>query len=422
MIYARKYLQFNDLVFDNFDMLKTSDNTSNTFKYTTVEYGYRHGSYLPLFKNYSLLKESSVSLTIFLNMKKVVPEQRTFYHDLVTQQLTRAGYLWAIQDGKLIYTPAIVSGYDEVTTNKEEQLEIDVSFTLPEGVWHMADPTNTFLKTYDVTDVLEYYGFEQHTRGNLPDDKYSTRALQIELADGTIRNYNVLINTGGQLPLQSKKLTVTTSNGVLTYDVYVASKSDTWYDIIPFKLTSGTTSKVYNICVLKGESGKIPYNQPKDLYDVEATEALAYTNDIEAFYHSCAGTYFIVRDCEKAETYFGYSRYDKLTAKNGIVADTLYVNTNLPTRDYEMVLTGKMTDVTISINGNINTIKGTYENLRILGNGQAIGDDRAIPIEKWIVPNGSTYGFEFVPQSNRVAVTGFTGAGNIYILANGITI
>lgn len=420
MMYSRKYLQFNDLVFDNYDMLKTSDNTSNTFKWTTTEYGYRHGSYLPVKDDYGLLRESSVSLTISLEMRKMGCDLREHYHDLVTQQLARTGYLWAIQDGKLIYTLAAVSGYDEITTTSSDKLEIDVSFMLPEGIWHIADPTSTFLKEYDISEVIDYYGFENHTVGTLPDIKYPTRMLTLELEDGTVKDYDVMINTGSTLlPLSSVPLVFELPSGIREYNVYVADEPSSWYDIVPFVINGTET---YNLCVLKENSQAPVQRHYGDLYDVEPSQALAYIEDINVFYRKCSSTYFIIRDCDSAVSFFGMRRYDKLTAQNGIIGERLYINTNLPTRDYKMVLMGKMDDITISINGNTNIIKGKYSKLEILGNGQALGDDKLLPIEKWTVPTGEDYGFSFVPQLNRIVITGFTENGTAYIMADGITI
>ena len=43
MNYRRKYLQFNDLVIDNYDMLAASNHTVD-FKVTEEEYSFGHGS------------------------------------------------------------------------------------------------------------------------------------------------------------------------------------------------------------------------------------------------------------------------------------------------------------------------------------------------------------------------------------------
>lgn len=46
MIYKRHYIQYNDLVFDEVDMVD-EDDYSVSFKTFDSEYGFTHGSYAP---------------------------------------------------------------------------------------------------------------------------------------------------------------------------------------------------------------------------------------------------------------------------------------------------------------------------------------------------------------------------------------
>lgn len=160
MQFARKYIQFNDLVIDNYDMLQNAD-LSGGFKTETQEYSFGHGSYAP-FSPYQYSREQTVSMSLKFNTKKLSCEQREYYKDFVTLNLSKPGMLWAIQGNQLIWTIAFVSDFGEAYTGIElNTFNIDVDFVLPEGVWHKADPRKTFLKPYDPCNVLECEDFHK---------------------------------------------------------------------------------------------------------------------------------------------------------------------------------------------------------------------------------------------------------------------
>lgn len=158
MIYKRNYLQFNDLVFDDYYMIEESD-SSTSFKVTDHSYTFGHGSYVP-FKSKGMFAESgSVSLTIRLQMKKLPCDVRRFYPQFVVTQLTTQGKLWAVQYNTLVWAYAYITNYNLVEDVRRDELKIDVDFDLPEGIWHKADKQRTFLAPYDKCIFMDCYHY-----------------------------------------------------------------------------------------------------------------------------------------------------------------------------------------------------------------------------------------------------------------------
>lgn len=154
MIYKRHYIQFNELVFDEVDMVE-EEASSVSFKNYESAYGFTHGSFAPLKFRSGLVSSGSVSLTIKLSMLKIDCAFRPYYRRFAVRELTKAGKLWAVQDNTLIWAHAYITDFSESTDVSGDTLEIDVGFSLPEGVWHKADKQRTFLVPYDPCDFLD---------------------------------------------------------------------------------------------------------------------------------------------------------------------------------------------------------------------------------------------------------------------------
>lgn len=159
MRYDRRYVQFNDLVFDHVDMISADDLTIS-FKRTDTPYTFRHGSYVPHRSRYLLAEASNFSMTIFLKMKKLPCEVRKYYADFAKTQLAQVGRLWAVSNNKLIWAWAELRSFGEAQNTKKDTLEFDVDVYLPEGVWHKADPKKTFLHPWDVCDFMLCYSYK----------------------------------------------------------------------------------------------------------------------------------------------------------------------------------------------------------------------------------------------------------------------
>lgn len=159
MRYDRRYVQFNDLVFDHVDMISADDLTVS-FKRNDTPYTFKHGSYVPHRSRGVLAEASNFSMTITLKMKKLPCEIRKYYADFVRTQLAQVGRLWAVSNNKLIWAWAELQSFGEAQNVKKGTIEYDVDVYLPEGIWHKADGKKTFLHPWDVCDFLLCYGYQ----------------------------------------------------------------------------------------------------------------------------------------------------------------------------------------------------------------------------------------------------------------------
>lgn len=163
MIYTKRYVQFNDMVIDGFDMIDESSVTSDlSFKDNSQPYSYGHGDYDPYKRDYQFAEAATVSMTLYLRMKKLMCEDRPFYRRFVIGELSKPGKLWAVQNGELLWAWAKVTNYGEPPTLQRDTLEINLDFKLKEGIWHKADPQKTFLKPYDICSFMDCYNFQTY--------------------------------------------------------------------------------------------------------------------------------------------------------------------------------------------------------------------------------------------------------------------
>lgn len=154
----KKYIQFNDLVIDDFTMLKSAD-LSRSFKTVGHEYSFGHGSYTPFKARHQFSKDQHLSLTLKMYYEKFNRKQKPFFKTWLNQNLAKPGKLWAIEGNQLLWARAYVTDFSEVYSLEKNVLESDVAFTLYDGVWHKADRYTTFFKPYtscDFTRCLDY--------------------------------------------------------------------------------------------------------------------------------------------------------------------------------------------------------------------------------------------------------------------------
>lgn len=156
MQYVKRFLQFNNLVFDEVDMVE-SDTYSSATKDWDKEYTFTHGAYFPKKRKSALFKASRVSMTLTLRMEKVSCDERPHYMRFAKAQLMEHGRLWAIQDGELLWAYASLSDLREYQSRRWDRVSFDVDFKIPEGVWHKADKQRTFLLPYDPCDFMECF-------------------------------------------------------------------------------------------------------------------------------------------------------------------------------------------------------------------------------------------------------------------------
>lgn len=162
MYYDKRYLQFNNLVFDGYDMISSTDEQVTYKEADAQSYSFAHGSYMPYKSDYLLVNAGSVSMTLTFHMRKIPCEDRPWYLNFIDQELGRPGKLWAIRNGEVIWAYASVRSKHAITTGEANKAEYDIEFTLPEGIWHKADKQRTFVLPYNVCTMMECKGFEKH--------------------------------------------------------------------------------------------------------------------------------------------------------------------------------------------------------------------------------------------------------------------
>lgn len=162
MFYDKRYLQFNNLVFDGYDMISSTDEQTTYKESQAQSYSYGHGSYQPYKSDFMYVNSGSVSMTLTFHMKKIPCEDRPWYLNFIDQELGRPGKLWAIKNSEVMWAYANVRSKHPITTNEAFKAEYDIEFTLPEGIWHKADKQRTFVLPYNVCTMMECKGFEPY--------------------------------------------------------------------------------------------------------------------------------------------------------------------------------------------------------------------------------------------------------------------
>ena len=161
MYYEKRYIQFNDLVFDGFDMISDYDEPIQ-YKGSSTAYSYTHGSYRALKRDFLYVSERQVNMTITLKLKKIPCEYRKWYIQFAERELNKPGRLWAIKNNEIIWAFAVVNNIRPVNNRRQDEVVWDIEFIIPGGVWHKADKQRTFVLPYDVCSLMDCKGFEEY--------------------------------------------------------------------------------------------------------------------------------------------------------------------------------------------------------------------------------------------------------------------
>lgn len=345
MIYDKRYLQFNDLVFDGFDMISDYSEPLS-YKGSSQDYSYGHGAYRPLKSNYLYVSERQVSMTLTIRIKKLPCEYRDYYVRFAEQELGKPGRLWAIKNGEIIWAYAVVTNIRPLTNNRKYEVTYDIEFVIPGGVWHKADKLKTFLLPYDPCLFMECKKFKKVD------------------------------------PCEEKD----------------RGTGDCCVDCLNAKTMR--------------EAKKIERCECCCDEQICNDMALCYhTNELQDFY-SCETPYQLVYSCEKAKLYNdGEPLGTRLCTKDGctnLIAGRFYSETDIPTENVSIEIVGRMNNPMITINGNMNIIKGEYEHIRIDADGSVyeITDccENLLDPSVWEIPHGQDYGWTVYPQENRIVV------------------
>ncbi len=363
MYYEKRYLQFNNLVFDGYDMISDYDEPIN-FKGGSTDYSYGHGSYRPLKADYMFLEERSVNLTLTLKTKKMPCEYREFYVRFAEQELHRPGRLWAIKNNEILWAFAIPTNIRPINSMKKNEVVLDIEFSIPSGVWNKADKLKTFVLPYDVCTFMECKDYKK-------------------------------LN-----PCEDKK-----KDGDCCLDCQVNNALE----------QANYEERCFCCCV-----------------DTLCPDmALCYHMDNLQGFYSCEIPFQLVYDCEKAEQFNeGEPLGQKLCTKDAcsnIIAGRFYSETDIPSTNVSIEIVGVMKNPAITINGNMNVVKGEYEHLRIGADGSVYEItpccENLVEASAWSVPNGQNYGWTIYPQENSVIVDlgACCGKSCVYISHDALT-
>lgn len=156
---TKKYVQINDLVIDNFDMLESAQ-IAGGFKTSSTAYTFGHGSYSPSKARQNFLTEQNLSLRLNLNYKKLSRENKKYYKDWVKMNLLKPGKIYAVEGNQLLFAFMNVTSFSEEYQMFKDMISIDVDITLHEGTWHIADKKKIFLEPYDLCNFSECLDFK----------------------------------------------------------------------------------------------------------------------------------------------------------------------------------------------------------------------------------------------------------------------
>lgn len=367
MYYDKRYLQFNNLVFDGYDMISSTDEQVTYKEPQAQSYSFTHGSYMP-YKNDTLYVNSgAVSMTLTFWMKKIPCDDRPFYLQFIDQELSRPGKLWALKNGEVLWAYASVRSKHQITTGEPFKAEYDIEFTLPEGVWHKADKQKTFVLPYNVCVMMECKGFEK---------------------------YDPCVSASG--------------GG----DCCDACQDKKWYEDM--------RERCFCCCV----------------DEITADMALCYhTKELQKWY-GCETPFQLVYDCLHAEKfstedYLGQRFCVKDICDDSVITGRMYSDTDIPTTDVTVIITGSMKNPWVTINGNTNVIKGNYDGTLII---EPSGDvyykeseccePTLLDPSVWSIPCGNDYGWTIYPQMNSIVINlnnCCQGVACVYVQADSIT-
>ena len=344
MYYEKRYLQFNNLVFDGYDMISDYDE-SISYKGSSTSYSYGHGSYRPLKAEYGYVEERQVNMTITIKAKKVPCEYREFYVRFAEQELQRSGRLWAIKNNEILWAYAVVKNIRPVNHMKKDVVIWDIEFVIPSGVWHKADKQKTFVLPYDVCTFMECKGYKK---------------------------------------LQPCEDANTTGDCCLDCQIEKAIENAS-YDERCFCCCVDTICPDMALCYYLDDlqgfySCDVPYQL---VYDCEKAEQFA------------------------GDEFIGQKICTKDTCSN-IIAGRFYSETDIPTESVSITIKGVMNNPSITINGNTNIIKGEYELLRIDADGSVYAMteccETLLEPSVWEIPSNMNYGWTVYPQENSIIV------------------
>lgn len=383
MIYTRRYVQYNDLPFDNYEMLRSWDDTTVKFKQDSSSYSFKHGSYT-VFKSEDMLVESTnVSMTVLLELQRLPCDRRTYYRKYLLNEFSKPGKLWAIQNGELVWAYAYPDNLSEATSvSIANSIQVDIDFVLYEGIWHKANPYTTFLDPYDLCEQLEY----KKTANDCPE--------KFNCCTDCIPDLKPDIGSCTCKDITEEQTKECCGCDPVTKTVVVG------------KECKCTCHGVGKPTMFEDDCGCDCHKDRISICDV----------DLAAVFYKTSGCdttgYKIVEDCDAYERENDEPIGTKFRAEacSNYLSGTVYSNTDVSTTDYEIIVKGTFHNPYIEVNGNGNVIEGDYEGfLKVRGDGTAwiVNGDcgwEELDVSLITIPEGMELGYTFDPGWNQFKI------------------
>lgn len=154
----RRFIQYNDLVFDGTESIRSAPSETVTTKYYSTDYLLKDGSYVATGEQL-LLKESRLTLDLEIATVGWDLDTVKAHVDFIREQLVKRGKLWAIDTGgTIIWADAILTSYTpthEWKRNDKGYIIFQIEFFIPSGKWNKADGKTTFLVEYSLCSFTQ---------------------------------------------------------------------------------------------------------------------------------------------------------------------------------------------------------------------------------------------------------------------------
>lgn len=177
----KRIIQFKELVIDN-GLITQGESVS--YKNTEIDFVGKSGTYAP---NTGVHRNSgSVDVELLIPLRGIPKNILSDYKSFIAQNLEGRGRLWAVCGNDLMWAWATVTDVTlSYSRSNQGSLSRAVRFSLPEGVWHKADPLKVYLEDYYSCN----FDTGCHSCGNCEDDRCAnvvaikTKEEEEELSD-----------------------------------------------------------------------------------------------------------------------------------------------------------------------------------------------------------------------------------------------
>lgn len=153
----KRLVQFNELVFNHTAYIETNPEIQTSFKNSTSTFANAHGDYSPERCGPRKVTSKQFDVTLMVDKNRFSCEERELIEQFVQDNFYKVGRLWAVQGDILLWSLGKVLNVSEGYEEKRGLLSFNVTFYLPEGVWHIADETSTYINDYYQCDITDCY-------------------------------------------------------------------------------------------------------------------------------------------------------------------------------------------------------------------------------------------------------------------------